>query len=149
MRLGRVLLTCAVVAVAGCGSSPGSGGSGSSSIPAFALPSAAASPASSVSAAASPHTSAAAAAGVNAAICRQVESYRPPNTLAGLQKYADFVLTKSKTPGLARDLSERLQAFAFKVDSYLGGLGGSASQMQADSNQIVSTCAQYGVIRTG
>jgi hypothetical protein len=83
------------------------------------------------------------------AVCRQVESYRPPNTLAGLQKYADFVLAKSKTPGLARDLLGRLQAFALAVNSYLGGLGGSVSQMQTDSNEIVSTCAHYGVTRTG
>ncbi len=86
---------------------------------------------------------------MNVTICREVESYQTPNSLAGLRKYASFVLAKGKTPGLARALSQRLQAFAFDVNSYLGGLGGSASQMQAASNQIVSACAQYGVTRTG
>jgi hypothetical protein len=73
---------------------------------------------------------------------------RPPGTAAGLQKYADFVLVRGKTPGLARDLSETLQAFAFDVDSYLSGLGGSASQLQAGANRLVSACARYGVTRT-
>jgi hypothetical protein len=85
---------------------------------------------------------------MNAVTCRQIESYRTPNTLAGLQKYAAFVQAKGKTPGLARDLSEKPEAFAFDVTSYLGGLGGSVAQMQTASNQIVSTCAQYGVTRT-
>jgi hypothetical protein len=82
------------------------------------------------------------------ATCRQVENYQTPNTLAGLQKYADYVEAKGKTPGLSRDLAEKLEAFAFDVTSYLSGLGGSAAQMQAASNQIVSACSQYGVTRT-